>query len=294
MKKRKGQGNLKVDTESNVQERPSETKKREFTYADIQMITNNFVRILGKGGFGEVYHGYVDDNQVAVKMLSPSSVQGYQQFQAGGKLTSMRVHHRNLTTLIGFCNEESNIGLIYEYMPNGNLQEHLSDGNQNILSWEKRLQIAIEAAQGLEYLHNGCKPPIIHRDVKSTNILLNENLQAKLADFGLSKIFPTDDGTHMSTKIAGTPGYLDPEYFQSNRLTEKSDVYSFGIVLLEIITSRPVIARTNERTHISQWVVAELKECLATELAETRKNHETESIQMITMNLNGDVAPLAR
>ncbi|GLT64161.1 hypothetical protein SLA2020_366700 [Shorea laevis] len=112
----------------------------------------------------------------------------------------------------------------------------------------------MEVAQGLEYLHNGCKPPIIHRDVKSTNVLLNENFQAKLSDFGLSKIFPTGDDTHLSTNVAGTPGYLDPEYSLSNRLTEKSDVYSFGVVLLEIITCRPIITRTNERTHISQWV----------------------------------------
>lgn len=107
----------------------------------------------------------------------------------------------------------------------------------------------------MEYLHNGCKPPIVHRDVKSTNILLNEKFQAKLADFGLSRIFPVEGGTHVSTTIVGTPGYLDPEYFISNRLTEKSDVYSFGVVLLEIITSKPVIDRTHtERTHISEWV----------------------------------------
>ncbi|KAJ7963125.1 protein kinase family protein [Quillaja saponaria] len=112
----------------------------------------------------------------------------------------------------------------------------------------------MDAAQGLEYLHNGCKPLIVHRDVKSTNILLNDSFQAKLADFGLSKVFPTDGGTHMSTRIVGTPGYLDPEYYRSSRLTEKSDVYSFGVVLLEIITSQPAIARTNERTHISQSV----------------------------------------
>uniref|UniRef100_A0A2N9FNC9 Protein kinase domain-containing protein n=1 Tax=Fagus sylvatica TaxID=28930 RepID=A0A2N9FNC9_FAGSY len=116
----------------------------------------------------------------------------------------------NLTTLVGYYYEGANMGLIYEYMANGDLEAHLSGENTNILSWEARLQIAMDASQGLEYLHHGCKPPIIHRDVKSTNILLNEKFRAKLADFGLSKTLPTDD-THLSTVVAGTPGYLDPE-----------------------------------------------------------------------------------
>lgn len=232
-----------------------ESIQQQFKYSDVLNITNNFTRILGKGGFGKVYHGYIGHTQVAVKMLSPTSVQGYQEFEAEMKLL-MRVHHRNLTVLVGYCYEETYMGLIYEYMVNGDLETHLSGKNTNILSWEARLQIALDAAQGLEYLHYGCKPPIIHRDVKTTNILLNENLHAKLADFGLSKIFPTDGDTHVSTfNVAGTPGYVDPEYSSSYRLTEKSDVYSFGVVLLKIITSRPVIEKfTDENIHISQWV----------------------------------------
>ncbi|KAK7261756.1 hypothetical protein RIF29_28075 [Crotalaria pallida] len=230
-------------------------KNQIYSYSDVLKITNNFNTILGKGGFGTVYLGYIDDAPVAVKMLSPSSVQGYRQFQAEVKLL-MRVHHRNLTTLVGYCNERTNKGLIYEYMANGDLQQHLSGkgSNAKFLTWEDRLRIAVDAALGLEYLQNGCKPPIIHRDIKSTNILLNENFQAKLSDFGLSKIIPTDGGSHVSTVVAGTLGYLDPDYYTSNRLTEKSDVYSFGVVLLEIITSQPVIARNHEKTHIVQWV----------------------------------------
>ncbi|CAB4272451.1 unnamed protein product [Prunus armeniaca] len=206
-----------------------------------------------RGGFGTVYHGYIDDTQVAVKVLSPSSIQGYQEFHSEVNLL-MRVHHRNLTSLVGYCKDGTNTGLIYEYMANGNLHKHLSDNTSNILSWEDRLRIAMDAAYGLEYLHYGCTPPIIHRDVKSTNILLNENFQAKLSDFGLSRIFPADDGTHVWTRVAGTPGYLDPEYYLSNMLNEKSDVYSFGIVLLEIITSRPALSKTHEKIHIGQWV----------------------------------------
>ncbi|OIW18136.1 hypothetical protein TanjilG_00335 [Lupinus angustifolius] len=216
------------------------------------------LRILGRGGFGPVYHGFIDGIEVAVKMLSQSSVRGYQQFLAEVKLL-MIVHHRNLTSLVGYCNEEGNIGLIYEYMANGNLDEHLSGKNikAKLLTWEDRLRIAIDAAQGLEYLHNGCKPPIIHRDVKCTNILLNENLQAKVADFGLSKSFSTDGETHLSTVVAGTHGYMDPDYAMSNRLTEKSDVYSFGVVILVIITGQPAIIKMRDdyKIHISQWVI---------------------------------------
>ncbi|KAB1218471.1 hypothetical protein CJ030_MR3G026351 [Morella rubra] len=132
----------------------------------------------------------------------------------------------------------------------------VDDKKANILNWECRLQIAIDAAQGLEYLHHGSKPPIFHRDVKCTNILLSENFQSKLADFGMSKIYPPDAGSHVSTVVVGTQGYVDPEYYLSNRLTEKSDVYSFGVVLLRIITGRPVMERSREMTqsHISRWV----------------------------------------
>ncbi|KAJ4823674.1 hypothetical protein Tsubulata_027673, partial [Turnera subulata] len=236
---------IEKDANDNKTYKSMEQKNRCFTKAEVLNITNNFERVLGKGGFGTVYHGYLDDVPVAVKMLSPSSAQGYKQFQAEVKLL-LRVHHRNLTNLIGFCDEGTTLGLIYEYMANGDLEEHLSDTSKNILSWERRLQIA--------YLHNGCKPPIVHRDVKTSNILLNESFQAKLADFGLSRTFTVEDGSHVSTAVAGTPGYLDPEYHVTSWLTEKSDVYSFGVVLLRIITGKPVIPRTNERGHISQWV----------------------------------------
>ncbi|KAJ9128839.1 hypothetical protein P3X46_034424, partial [Hevea brasiliensis] len=231
------------------------SKGRHFTYSEVLKVTNNLERVLGKGGFGTVYHGYLDDDtQVAVKMLSPSSVQGYKQFQTEVKLL-LRVHHRNLTTLVGFCDEGTNMGLIYEYMANGDLEKFLSGSNTNVLKWERRLHIVVEAAKGLEYLHNGSKPPIVHRDVKTSNILLNDKFQAKLADFGLSRSFPVEGGTHVSTVVAGTPGYLDPEYSETNWLTEKSDVYSFGVVLLKIITGRPVIAVGAERSiHVRQWV----------------------------------------
>ncbi|RWR96278.1 putative leucine-rich repeat receptor-like serine/threonine-protein kinase [Cinnamomum micranthum f. kanehirae] len=221
-------------------------ENRQFTYAEVLSMTNNFQRCIGKGGFGTVYHGQMTDGtHVAVKMLSPGSIkspcQGSKEFQNEAHLL-MRVHHRNLVPFIGYCQEDGNMALIYNYMAQGHLGTHLSDSNSDALSWDRRLRIALDVAQGLEYLHNGCKPPIIHRDVKTANILLNERLEAKIGDFGLSKVF-SDDLTHVSTAVKGTFGYLDPEYCNSNNLTEKSDVYSFGVVLLQLITGKKAIVR---------------------------------------------------
>ncbi|XP_038696402.1 probable LRR receptor-like serine/threonine-protein kinase At4g29180 [Tripterygium wilfordii] len=227
------------------------SKNQRFTYPEILSMTNNFQTVLGKGGFGTVYLGYLKDGaQVAVKMLSPSSSQGPAEFRNEAELL-MRVHHRNLASFVGYCNDNNNLALLYEYMANGNLKDYLSATN---LSWEMRLRAAIDAAQGLEYLHHGCKPPIVHRDVKTANILLSENLDAKLADFGLSKAFPTDDQSHVTTGVIGTTGYLDPEYYNTHKLTEKSDVYSFGIVLLELITGQPAVIKGDDYIHITLWV----------------------------------------
>ncbi|CAH8361698.1 unnamed protein product [Eruca vesicaria subsp. sativa] len=230
-------------------------KKRTSNSAEVVTMTNNFGRVLGKGGFGMVYHGIVNGSQqVAVKMLSHSSSQGYKEFKAEVELL-LRVHHKNLVGLVGYCDEGANLALIYEYMAKGDLREHMSGKRGGtILNWETRLKIVVESAQGLEYLHNGCKPPMIHRDVKTANILLNEHFQAKLADFGLSRSFPVEGETHVSTAVVGTPGYLDPEYYQTNWLNEKSDVYSFGIVLLEIITNQHVINQNREKPYIVEWV----------------------------------------
>ncbi|RHN76315.1 putative transferase, protein kinase RLK-Pelle-LRR-I-1 family [Medicago truncatula] len=187
-------------------------------------------------------------------MLSSLSAQGFLQFQAEAKFFAT-VHHKYLTSLIGYCDDGTNMALIYyEYMANGDLANHLSDKNENILNWNQRLQIAVDTTVGLEYLHHGCNPPIVHRDVKSKNILLNDKLQGKLADFGLSKIFPNEGETHLSIVIAGTPGYLDPEQVNTTPLREKSDVFSFGVVLLEIITGQPAITKTENKIHIVQLV----------------------------------------
>ncbi|KAL1220937.1 LRR receptor-like serine/threonine-protein kinase IOS1 [Cardamine amara subsp. amara] len=250
-----GTGTTPLHTRSqNGYESPVIAKNRKLTYSDVVKITNNFERILGRGGFGVVYYGVLDNEPVAVKMLTESTALGYKQFKAEVELL-LRVHHKDLTCLVGYCEEGDKMSLIYEYMANGDLKEHLSGKRgPSILTWEGRLRIAAESAQGLEYLHNGCKPQIVHRDIKTTNILLNEKFQAKLADFGLSRSFPLGTETHVSTVVAGTPGYLDPEYYRTNWLTEKSDVFSFGVVLLELITNQPVIDMKRERSHIGEWV----------------------------------------
>ncbi|XP_010549086.1 PREDICTED: probable LRR receptor-like serine/threonine-protein kinase At1g51820 isoform X2 [Tarenaya hassleriana] len=228
---------------------------RRFSYSDIIRMTNHFDKVLGRGGFGIVYHGYLNEHeQVAVKILSEPSTRGLKQFRAEVELL-LRVHHKNLVHLIGYCDEMDNSALIYEYMSRGDLKNQLSGNTcSELLSLKNRVRIVAEAGQGLEYLHNGCKPPMVHRDIKTSNILLDENLLAKVADFGLSKSFDHESNSHTSTAVVGTHGYLDPEYRQTGWLTEKSDVYSFGVVVLEILTSQPVIEDTREGNHITEWV----------------------------------------
>ncbi|XP_031483405.1 probable LRR receptor-like serine/threonine-protein kinase At1g05700 isoform X2 [Nymphaea colorata] len=227
-----------------------------FSYAEIMSITDNFRTKIGEGGYGPVFHGCLQDGQnVAVKILSDKSKQGSKEFYTEVTLLS-RIHHKNLVSFFGYCDEAENMILVYEYIPMGNLQNVLSGRTDIILSWNQRLQIAFNAAQGLDYLHSGCKPGIIHRDIKSANILLDDRLEAKIADFGMSKSGIPDGATHISTVVVGTHGYLDPEYYLTNRLNEKSDVYSFGVVLLELITGmQPIMVEpSGERTHLVNWV----------------------------------------
>ncbi|XP_015696277.1 putative leucine-rich repeat receptor-like serine/threonine-protein kinase At2g19230 [Oryza brachyantha] len=237
-------------------------ENRRFTYKDLQMITNNFQQLLGKGGFGYVYYGILEEGtQVAVKLRLQSSNQGVKEFLVEAQILT-RIHHKNLVSLIGYCKDGEYMALVYEYMSEGTLQEHITgrDHNRRNLSWRERLQIGFESAQGLEYLHRGCNPPLIHRDVKATNILLDVKLQAKISDFGLSKAFNRDSDTHLSTSIlVGTPGYIDPEYHATMMPTSKSDVYGFGVVLLELITGKPPILRVPEPISLIHWV----QQCLS-------------------------------
>uniref|UniRef100_A0A0E0II55 Protein kinase domain-containing protein n=1 Tax=Oryza nivara TaxID=4536 RepID=A0A0E0II55_ORYNI len=210
----------------------------EFTYEELVKITNNFSECIGEGGFGPVYLGKLQGSiQVAVKMCSRKSVhgQGIREFLA--EVDSLKtVHHKYLVLLIGYCTNKNHLALIYEYMSNGSLFDHIRGKKANVqtMSWLQRTRIVHEAAQG-------CVLPIIHRDVKSHNILLGEDMHAKISDFGLSKCYINEAQTHISVTAAGTIGYIDPEYYFSSRLTMKSDVFSFGVVLLETVTGEPPI-----------------------------------------------------
>ncbi|XP_073007238.1 uncharacterized protein [Typha latifolia] len=236
-------------------------ESHQFTYAELEGITKKFTQVLGEGGFGTVFYGSLENGtKVAVKKLSPSSKQGSNEFLAEVSSLS-QVRHRNLVSLVGYCNDRTCLALVYEYMPRGSLKDHLI-GRTSIgraMSWTERLRIALDAARGLDYLHNGLPEPIIHRDVKTSNILLSQNLEAKVSDFGLSKSFDRNLQTHVSADPAFTPGYLDPECCNIWRFSEKTDVYSFGVVLLEIITGEPPISRLGEVVHIVRRVELSLK-----------------------------------
>ncbi|BAF24879.1 senescence-induced receptor-like serine/threonine-protein kinase [Oryza sativa Japonica Group] len=231
-------------------------ENREFTYEELVKITNNFSVFIGEGGFGPVFHGQLKDGtQLAVKMRSPTSMSGKGMPEFLAEVESLTtVHHRYLVLLVGYCTDQDHLGLVYEYMPNGSLYDHLRGKNAIIqrLSWQHRAKIAHEAAQGLDYLHTGCVLPIVHRDVKSHNILLGCDLTAKISDFGLSKSYLNVAQSHITATAAGTLGYIDPEYCLSGRLTISSDVFSFGVVLLEIVTGEPPIIPTNG--HIVQRI----------------------------------------
>ncbi|KAE8671452.1 Kinase superfamily protein [Hibiscus syriacus] len=243
---------------------PNLNLKLKMPFAEILEATKNFDAkfLIGEGGFGKVYKGILRNGlQVAVKRSESKHGQGLPEFQTEVIILS-KIRHRHLVSLVGYCDEGSEMILVYEFMEKGTLRDHLyklrgnpeKPSSLSLLTWRQRLEICIGAAKGLHYLHTGSDGGIIHRDVKSTNILLDEEYVAKVADFGLSKSGLLDpDG--FSTGIKGSFGYLDPEYFRCLQFTEKSDVYSFGVVLLEVLCARPAIinAHRKEEINLAEW-----------------------------------------
>ncbi|KAI3808606.1 hypothetical protein L1987_24561 [Smallanthus sonchifolius] len=261
-----------------------------FTYGELAEATDGFsgINLLGEGGFGCVYKGLLaDGGEVAVKLLKIGGGQGEREFRAEVDIIS-RVHHRHLVSLVGYCISEHQRLLVYQYVPNNTLHYHLHGEGRPVMDWATRIRVATGAARGLAYLHEACHPRIIHRDIKSSNILLDGNFDAQVADFGLAKL-AMDSNTHVTTRVMGTFGYVAPEYASSGKLTEKSDVFSFGVVLLELITGRKPVDASQPLGDESlvQWARPLLNHALETkgfeELVDPRLGKNYVQVEMFRM-----------
>ncbi|XP_073032008.1 serine/threonine-protein kinase RIPK-like [Primulina eburnea] len=240
-----------------------------FTLQELRVITQNFSssNFLGEGGFGPVHKGFIDDKlrpgleaqPVAVKLLDLDGAQGHREW-----LTEViflgQLRHPHLVKLIGYCCEEEHRLLVYEYLPRGSLENQLFRRYAVTLPWSARLKIALGAAKGLAFLHEA-KKPIIYRDFKASNILLDSDYTAKLSDFGLATDGPEGDNSHVSTRVMGTQGYAAPEYIMTGHLTAASDVYSFGVALLELLTGRKSVdkSRPSREQNLAAWARPLLK-----------------------------------
>ncbi|KAJ4752770.1 Proline-rich receptor-like protein kinase PERK8 [Rhynchospora pubera] len=261
-----------------------------FTYEELHDITNGFSasNVLGEGGFGCVYKGQLQDGrEVAVKRLTGGGGQGEREFQAEVEIIS-RVHHRHLVSLVGYCIENEQRLLVYDYVPNNTLHYHLHVHGRPALEWAIRVKIAAGAARGIAYLHEDCHPRIIHRDIKSSNILLDNDFEALVADFGLARL-ALDAVTHVTTRVMGTFGYLAPEYASSGKLTERSDVFSFGVVLLELISGRKPVdtSRPLGDESLVEWARPLLTQALETrtleQLIDPRLEENYNKVEMLRM-----------
>jgi serine/threonine protein kinase len=250
--------------------REKEANLKSFSFSELRQATNNFDRLLkiGEGGFGSVYKGTITDPQgrneplvVAIKKLNKHGFQGHKEWLAEVQFLGI-VDHPNLVKLLGYCSVDGERGiqrlLVYEYMSNKSLDDHLFGRflQRQPLPWISRLQIIHGAAQGLNYLHEGLEIQVIYRDFKSSNVLLDADMNPKLSDFGLAREGPAGDRSHVSTAPVGTYGYAAPEYVETGHLTGKSDMWSFGVVLYEILTGKRVLERNRPTSEqkLLDWV----------------------------------------
>ena len=282
----------------------SSEKAKIFTAEELQRATDNYnkSRFLGQGGYGTVYKGMLPDgNIVAVKKSKGIDKSQIEQFINEVVILS-QINHRNIVKLLGCCLETEYPLLVYEFIPNGTLSQHIhwQKDLELSLSWENRIRIACEVAGAVAYMHGAASIPILRRDIKSSNILLDDKYAAKVSDFGTSRAVP-DDKTHLTTEVKGTLGYLDPEYFQSSQFTDKSDVYSFGVVLVELLTGKKPISfvRDEEERNLVSHFIALTKEDRLYQILEPRVAREASredihaiaNLAMRCLRLNGKKRP---
>ena len=295
-------GGLMLQQQLSGQDGSNETVKI-FTAEELEKATNKYDegKIIGTGGYGTVYKGIlVDGRTVAIKKSKIVDQSQIEQFINEVVILS-QINHRNVVKLLGCCLETEVPLLVYEFITNGTLFDHIHDeGKASNISWEARLRIAAETAEVLSYLHSAASIPIIHRDVKSNNILLDDNYTAKVSDFGASRLVPMDQ-SQLSTMVQGTLGYLDPEYLQTSQLTEKSDVYSFGVVLVELLTGKQVLSsdRSEEQRSLAMYFLSSLKEDRLFQVLENyiMKDENTQQIKEVAtlakkcLRLKGEERP---
>ncbi|XP_077216260.1 wall-associated receptor kinase 3-like [Tasmannia lanceolata] len=275
---------------------------RIFSSAELKQATQNYddTKIIGTGGYGTVYKGILEDGTtVAIKKSKVMDQNQIDQF-INEVVILTQVNHRNVVKLLGCCLETEVPLLVYEFISNGTLHAHIHENSATQISWPNRLRIAIETAEALAYLHSAASVPIFHRDVKSSNILLDDKYTAKVSDFGISRLVPLDQ-TQIPTLVQGTLGYLDPEYFQTSQLTAKSDVYSFGVVLVELLTGQKPVSfeRSQEDSNLAMYFLSSLKSKNLTEFLDENVTSEgsIEQLQAVAelarkcLLLKGDKRP---
>ncbi|KAJ1432842.1 Serine/threonine-protein kinase, active site [Sesbania bispinosa] len=287
-KKEQGQ---KEDLQIELEIKGSSNAPHKFQLKELLSATKNFNSLnkLGKGGFGTVYKGNLNGKDVAVKRISKDSSHGKQDFIA--EITTIgNLNHKNLVKLIGWCYEKGELLLVYEFMPNGSLDRFIFSGGtttstgDSTLSWERRLSVICGVSKALDYLHNGCDKRVLHRDIKTSNVMLDSDFNARLGDFGLARTIHLSEKTHHSTReIAGTPGYIAPESFHTRRASVETDVYAFGVLMLEVVCGRRKLEHkqylNNYNNSIMDWVWELHSEESITDSVDLRLNGDFNKVQ---------------